>query len=109
VVRSQPRQIVHKTLSCELVTEKGWWSGSRCTPVPKKKKIHWVAWVFCLLVKSGHLSSFLSLHPATLSTLLSPHVCPGLSTFWLAQAIPTFPLAATSSCSKPSSVVLGLP
>jgi hypothetical protein len=32
-VQSQPRQIVHETLSQEkLTTEKGWWSGSRYRP-----------------------------------------------------------------------------
>jgi hypothetical protein len=36
VVRSQPRQIVHKTLSqkhpSQKKKKKGWWSGSRCKP-----------------------------------------------------------------------------
>jgi hypothetical protein len=32
-VQSQPRQIVHKTLSWKIhITKKGWWSGSRCRP-----------------------------------------------------------------------------
>jgi hypothetical protein len=45
VVLSQPRQIVHETLSQKKkkITKNGWWSGLRCrpwvqTPVPKKKK-----------------------------------------------------------------------
>jgi hypothetical protein len=36
VVQSQPRQIVHKTLSQKkiyiYITKQGWWSGSRCRP-----------------------------------------------------------------------------
>jgi hypothetical protein len=36
MVQSQPRQIVHKTLSQQQqknpITIKGWWSGSRCRP-----------------------------------------------------------------------------
>jgi hypothetical protein len=32
-VRSQPRQIVLKTLSCKNPSQKkGWWGGSRCRP-----------------------------------------------------------------------------
>jgi hypothetical protein len=45
MVQSQPRQIVPETLSISQkpITEKAWWSGSRCRPrvqtlVPRKKK-----------------------------------------------------------------------
>jgi hypothetical protein len=31
-VRSQPGQIVGKTLSKKPFTKQGWWSGSRCKP-----------------------------------------------------------------------------
>jgi hypothetical protein len=32
VVHSQPREIVHETLSRKYLTKKGWWSSSRCRP-----------------------------------------------------------------------------
>jgi hypothetical protein len=44
-VQSQPRKIVHETLSQKNpITEKSWWSGSRSRPlvqipVPPKKKV----------------------------------------------------------------------
>jgi hypothetical protein len=39
MVGSQPRQIVLKTLSRKKsITEKGWWSGSKCRPEFKKAK-----------------------------------------------------------------------
>jgi hypothetical protein len=41
IVRSQPQQIVCKTLSCKKpFTIKGWWGGSRCRPpvIQNKRK-----------------------------------------------------------------------
>jgi hypothetical protein len=44
-VQSQPSQIVQKTLSQKIPSQKGWWSGSACSSSPsttkKKKKILW--------------------------------------------------------------------
>jgi hypothetical protein len=44
MVQSQPGHILRETLSQKRpITEKGWWSGSRCrvqAPVSQKKKFH---------------------------------------------------------------------
>jgi hypothetical protein len=37
-VQSQPGQLVGETPSQRLITEKEWWSGSRCRPLELQKK-----------------------------------------------------------------------